>query len=293
MSRMRTLELVGKKYLTFVELTKAKARPTLEKERCALNGWFDFIGQTRLVDITGEDLNEYALARSEEGISNRTINLDILALKHVLVFARDSGLLKGEKSLVTDSWKPLKHTSPQRKLMAHTVIYDLCQEALKPGKYHRGQFLADYIKLMAYSGARKTAALTAKWSNVDWVNRQITFFTKFDKHVVVDMNPRLEELLKDMASRRTESDYLFPGDFNGHQGDPHKLFNDVRIATSHPGVTMHDFRHYFASYAVMATQDVLLVARWLGHADGGKLVMKVYGHLCIEHRQTSAAKVTF
>jgi len=290
---MATLAQASKKYLTFIELTKAKAWPTIVKETCALNGWNDFVGTTPLRKLTRDDLNEYAVARAEEGASNRTVNLDILALKNCLLFARDSNLVPSDKPLVTDSWKPLKHTTPRRDLMPHSDVAAFVAEALKPMAHYRGQFLADYIKLLAYSGARKTAGLKAEWKNVNWQAKQITFFTKFDKWVTVDMNPKLEAHLQDMQSRRSASGFLFPGDYDGHQGDPHKSFDAVRTAIGRTNVTLHDFRHYFASHAVMATQDIMLVSQWLGHSDGGKLVMKCYGHLCDKHRQQLAKKVIF
>jgi hypothetical protein len=35
------------------------------------------------------------------------------------------------------------------------------------------------------------------------------------------------------------------------------------------------------------------VADWLGHADGGVLVLKTYGHVRPEHAAAAAAKVSF
>lgn len=292
-----TLEQAGRKYLNFIEATKAKAQPTLDKERCSLNGWFEFTGKVSLTDLGRDEINAYAVERADEGVSNRTINLDILSLKHVLLFARDSKLVPSNLPLATDSWKPLKHTTPRRDLIPHEAVDAIVAECLKVEgglpKHYRGQFLADYIKLLAYSGARKTAGLTAKWKHVDWKNLQVTFFTKFDKWVVVDMNPKLEAHLRDMEARRTDSEFLFPGDYDGHQGDPHRAFDSVRQGADHPGITLHDFRHFFASHAVMSGTDVLTVARWLGHSDGGRLVSAVYGHLNQMHLKRAAEKVRF
>ena len=76
---------------------------------------------------------------------------------------------------------------------------------------------ADWVKLMAFSGARRSAALNAQWRQVDWVNRQLHLFEKGSKDVVVDFNPYLEAHLKDMLARRLPvgpnaqpTEYLFP-----------------------------------------------------------------------------------
>ena len=70
----------------------------------------------------------------------------------------------------------------------------------------QGQMLADWVRLMAYSGARYQAAISAQWKHVDWTNRQLHLFTKFEKEVIVDFNPKLEAHLKDMHRRRVPVD---------------------------------------------------------------------------------------
>ena len=65
-------------------------------------------------------------------------------------------------------------------------------------------------------------------------------------------------------------------------------FGIVRRAAGLPWVGFHDFRHFFASQAVMAGIDYMTVAGWLGHRDGGVLVGKVYGHLSDSHRRRMA-----
>ena len=67
----------------------------------------------------------------------------------------------------------------------------------------------------------------------------------------------------------------------------------ARAAAKMPHVGFHHLRHYFASHAVMSGIDVMTVAAWLGHRDGGILVGKVYGHLCDEHRRRMSEKLRF
>jgi integrase len=58
-----------------------------------------------------------------------------------------------------------------------------------------------------------------------------------------------------------------------------------------PKLTHHSLRHLFATICIESGVDVPTVSRWLGHADGGALAMRVYGHLRDEHSQAAAAKV--
>jgi integrase len=55
----------------------------------------------------------------------------------------------------------------------------------------------------------------------------------------------------------------------------------------------HDLRDAFATAAIEAGVDIPTVAAWLGHADGGALLMRVYAHHRRPHSLAQAAKVQF
>lgn len=58
-----------------------------------------------------------------------------------------------------------------------------------------------------------------------------------------------------------------------------------------PHMRLHDLRHFFAVYAIEAGVDIPTVASWLGHKDGGVLLLKTYNHLRDSHSLASAAKL--
>ena len=60
-----------------------------------------------------------------------------------------------------------------------------------------------------------------------------------------------------------------------------------------PHLTHHDLRHLFATTCIESGVDVPTVALWLGHADGGALAMRTYGHIRPEHSVIAAKKVSF
>ena len=60
-----------------------------------------------------------------------------------------------------------------------------------------------------------------------------------------------------------------------------------------PKLRHHDLRHYFATVCIESGVDIPTVADWLGHADGGALLMKTYRHLRREHSTAAALKVNF
>jgi integrase len=290
-------------YVTWLESTQAKSPLTIKKERCALKGWAKFLGTLRLNQITRKKVNDYVVQRTagDNGVSNRAANLDVVALGNMLKFAKDEGLLKGE--LPIDNWKQLKYVAPRRSLLTFDQIQAICDEALETSdgkpKHENGQFLADYVRLLAFSGARRQAGLSLRWKDIDWANRQLTLFTKFDKTVVVDFNEMLEAHLKEIWVRRNQdSPWVFPSprppeNGPGYFANPQKLLNEVKVDAKMPDFKFHDLRHFFASFCVMSGIDTLTIASWLGHLDGGVLIGKVYGHLDPKHKRDSAAKLQF
>jgi hypothetical protein len=113
--------------------------------------------------------------------------------------------------------------------------------------------------------------------------------------IVVDFNPELEAHLRDMKTRRVpDSDFLLPGrGEEGSIGSVRKSLELVREQAGFEKFGFHDCRHTFISYCIMSGVDILTVAKWVGHSDGGVLIGKVYGHLATEHRQRAAQKGSF
>jgi hypothetical protein len=58
-------------------------------------------------------------------------------------------------------------------------------------------------------------------------------------------------------------------------------------------LTHHDLRHFFATRLIEMGIDIPTVAKLLGHADGGALAMKVYGHLRMAYLQKRLQNLRF
>jgi integrase len=168
--------------------------------------------------------------------------------------------------------------------------------------------IADYIKLMSYSGTRRNEALGVKWTDVDFdngqlhVKRQITSRgiedLKNRNARVVDFNPKLKTHLLEMQRRsRGVSEWLFPSPQRGEKDIPAKSFREslalVRTHANMSDFNFHDCRHYFVSMCVMSGIDFMTIAEWVGHQDGGVLIGKVYGHLAASHKKEQAQRVNF
>jgi len=302
------------KYVDWMTSTNAKSPLTVKKEKAALKGWGKFLPGRELSTVTAGDILDYAKKRSRAGINPRTVNLDVLALANMLKWARKAGYLDPEKSLVTDNWEPLKYVPKRRTLVTGEQFGAILTEArsriigddgtsgsdccYNEAEHLYGDRLADLLEFMAYSGARRQAALTARWENVDWINQQLTLFTKFDKKVVVDFNSNLRVHLKKLhalTGAGVTEGWIFPSpdDPKKHWANPGPLCKRVARAAGVPDFSFHDLRHSFISKCIMAGIDTLTVAAWVGHADGGVLIGKIYGHLNPQHRREAAQKLSF
>jgi integrase len=296
-------------YLAFHRAAKdSKRSSTLKTEEYAINQWKSRIGEIRLNKISKSHVTGFIAARQQAGRSGRTVNLEVIVLRNVLKRAIDEQWLN---RLPTENLRPLKWTPRKRELVAAEQIDKLCHCALtaQPGEgigaeveRLNGRQFTDYVRFLAYSGARRNEALRVRWADLDWRNRQITIGadgqTKNHESRVVDLNAKLEAHLKDMESRRApDSEWLFPSPRRGEQDRAAKTFVEtmrlVRQSAGLPKFGFHDCRHFFISMCVMSGIDFMTIARWVGHKDGGILIGKVYGHLSNEHARRQAERIVF
>jgi integrase len=304
-----------------VAATRKKSR-TVKEDAYRLRRLKAAFGHVRVDAITTPMIAAWRDKRLLSGVSPRTVNLDLVVLRAVFRKCLEDGLIVQNpmaKLVKLAERKPL-----ERKFLKSAQLGSLLDEAIArlPGgqaKYRNGGLLADFLKLLAYSGAREQEALALRWSDVDFERKQLTIGadgdSKNSKARRVDFNDTLAGHLQNMARRRDpETDLLFPSPQRGERDQPtrslRKTLRSVRAAVgldnfmphlstgerglqSRAGVGFHDMRHHFASQCVMAGVPFRQIAEWLGHQDGGVLVGKVYGHLDPDFGQRAARKVTF
>jgi integrase len=288
-----------KSYLDFFETVKnsGKRPRTVERERTSLVRWVAALGHVRVDKITKPMLAAFIDARLKDGLSPRSINVDVIALRNVLKKAANDGFLN---ALPTAGLKPMKVRTVKRPLLTPAQFEKLCAIARACSK--NGDELVDYLKFLAFTGARCSEALRVKWADVDFDRRHVTIgadgLSKNGKARVVDFNANLETHLRDMWQRRApDTSWLFPSPQRGDKDIAARSLRDsFEVAREKAGLEwagFHDLRHYFCSMSIMSGIDVRTIAEWMGHLDGGILIGKIYSHLLGEHRQRMAAKLVF
>jgi integrase len=313
----------AKTYLDSISAGEGKKAPaTIEKERSILGRWTEAIGQLRLNQIKRVHVNRFILSRQQgtdaggnpKEVSNRTINLDVIVFRCVMKKALEEQLIA---QLPTWGMKELDEKQTKRQLFSTADLEKLCNAAFETKQDKHGdavpvtknaQEFTDYVRLMAYCGARRNEALGLKWDDLEFENgelhirRQVTRHgtesSKNGEERTVDFNPKLRAHLLDMQKRaRGVSKWLFPSPQRGDKDIPAKSFREsLELAKERAGlphVGFHDMRHQFISMSVMSGIDYMTIASWVGHKDGGILIGRVYGHLANEHKKAMAQRLNF
>jgi integrase len=291
-------------YLASQALARKK-QSTQRSERQAIARWKANIGGIRIDRIGAPMIHSYREKRlalksrkaPNRSISERTVNLDVIAVRHVLRFAIDGGLIEDMPSI-----RALKPRPPERRPLLtddrfNQLLATATEETTKNSRLFRY-----YLRFLVLTGAREKEALAVRRCDVDFTRATVTIgadgVSKNSKTREIDFSPELEALLKEMiATLPPDTSWLFPSPQRGakdiHAQTLRESLKAVRKKADLEWIGFHDLRHFFASQCVMAGIDFMTIAAWLGHSDGGILVGKVYGHLADTHKRAAAQKLRF
>ena len=193
---------------------------TLENERQAIERWRDYLGHVRIDQIATP--RHYRLPRQAaerrnfcgrklQPVSERTANLDLMMLRNVLKAAMDDGHLRElpRMKMLLDEAPP-----PKRDLVT-PAEFDCLIEAARNGCKKNGEELADYLRFLAFSGAREQEASRIKWADVDFERERVTIgadrLTKTGRAARWNLIRSWERFLRDMRARRApDCAWLFP-----------------------------------------------------------------------------------
>ena len=142
----------------------------------------------------------------------------------------------------------------------------------------RQTMVAQIVKLLLYTGARRSEIVNARWEYVDLGQQVLTVpLSKSGKPRHIALSDAAVALLREVP-RQPEIPWMF---FNPRTGKPpvsiYYAWNTIRIKARIPDVRLHDLRHSYASFLVRAGRSLYEVQKLLGHYDP-KVTMR-YAHL--------------
>ena len=307
-SGQHTLKEAINAYKTERDTLDAKDVKTCERENSGLNFWTKKFGTKLLESVDDQMRIDFATWRKQEAtkagksVSGRTIDLNIMAMNHVLQMAVRKKWLP---RMPVGKWKKMAKKPAKVRLVSTQELETLCKTAIEACPL-RGRQFSDYLRFLAYSGGREKESVAEEWSHVHWDRKQLEFpggkkgggSQEAGEPRFVDFYPKLVNHLQDMQKRRVpDNPFLFPAKLvkGQHAKSFKQIWKKVKRKTGILGgkdnIGFHHFRHYFISHCVMAGIDFKTIAEWVGHRDGGVLIGKVYGHLKPGHGAIQAEKI--
>jgi len=240
------------------------------------------------------------LSPKTAGRSASSFNKAVDMLRRLLDLAVDKDVIYGNKLAGRRGLKA-KDKPHKPRLPDAPVLHALFAEIESVGG--KGVPAAELCRLLAFTGCRLKEAASLRWQDIDcpkgFLKVRGTKTDSADREVPII--PAARDLLVKMRTRREERAEI------AVDGKPHvdpassvlivrEAQKSLTRACAKLGVerlTHHDLRDAFATTAIESGVDVPTVAAWLGHADGGALLMRVYQHHRRPHSVAQAAKVDF
>jgi integrase len=150
----------------------------------------------------------------------------------------------------------------------------------------------DYLRLLLFTGMRKSEALALPWDQIDLMSRTLAIpETKNGDPLVLPLSDFLLYLLSARRARFPKAEWVFPGeDPSRHLAEPKKWVYAVR--RSGVEFTLHDLRRTFITVAESLDLSAYTLKRLLNHRDGGRDVTAGYIVLDVERLRKPMQRIT-
>mgnify|MGYP001155705641 FL=1 len=148
---------------------------------------------------------------------------------------------------------------------------------------HSNRDVANVIRLLLLTGARRNEMLTATWDQFD-LERGIwtkpAHATKQNRMEHLPLSLQALEILKNMQ-HISHTNFLFPGKISGKPlQEINKAWGTIRKKAGLLDVRLHDLRHTHASHLVSSGLSLSIVGKLLGHTQAS--TTQRYAHLADE-----------
>lgn len=190
------------------------------------------------------------------------------------------------------SIRPMKVVRHVRHLPTREQIDAIVANARSMYNQHSDES-GRFIAFLAFSGCRPGEVPHVEWHHYRGRTLDIQGGqegTKNRQGRTIPVCPPLRRLLAEMRRDIKARGITPAGPIFGIRKPRFALDNACR-RLGFPPMTLYDLRHWFATWALESGVDVPTVSRWIGHRDGGALLIRTYVHVRDAHSLRQARRL--
>ncbi len=222
-----------------------------------------------------QDISKEAVTRKYRTIGDKTpayANLAMRLLRALYGYAeaRYGGITENPVKVISQTRSWYKIERRRTLVKSHDLpAFFKGLKLLDGEKDLRGALVADYIRVLLFTGLRRNEASGMQWKDVDFKAKTFTIpLTKNGHPLTLPMSKPLLEIFRRRQAVAGKNEYVFSVEsFDRPLADPR---NELEQARTLSGVsfTYHDLRRSFASIAE-AEVSAYQLKRMLNHSMGG------------------------
>jgi integrase len=282
--------------------TRTSIAPSTERSyKLAISQLTRDFGKQLLCDLSGEDLAAYQTRRKREGVSNRTVNLEMGVLRSILRRYRMWEAIASDVDFLKESASPGRAlTHEEETVLLHAASKSRCRS------------LYPVIMLAINTGMRASEIRGLTWAQVDFFANTLTVGkskTAAGSGRLIPLNPRALAVLTHWRG-------LFPGAQPEHHVFPHEKYglagNDRKQCayevvptepmhrwkvawesarkTANVSCRFHDLRHTFISRLAESQASDSTVMALAGHVS--RAMMERYSHIRMEAKRKAVDTIS-
>lgn len=261
---------------------------TMENYSLRLNRFLEFCGDVEISKINRMQLLDYRMALHQNGLSVRTINYHIVAIRAFFKF-----VLKNDIDCMSPDKLELAKTPPREvNYLEDKEIENILSAPNQYTKNAIQQARDNAILQFLYgTGLRVTELITLQKKDIKLDSNQFSVVGKWSKlRSVFTTKNAINALKKYIALRNDTSPYLFISLSKNGFGQ-HLSRNSIedlvrkyaKLWGINKKVTPHTLRHSFATTLIKKWADIRAVQTLLGHAS--ITTTQIYTHVDDKHLQ--------
>jgi integrase len=241
----------------------------------------EHMGQLLMPDLTQERITRYMIDRKGEGVSNRTVNLELSVLSRAI----------GHPFNVL--WPKLKRLE-ERHDIGRALSSAEEQAIVDAAVRSRSRLIEPFVRIALYTGMRRDEIRLLRWSQIDFDKKNITVGTNAKTEAgrgrVIPIGPMLEAILSTHASwyaatfgSHKPEWYVFPFCQRAKPIDPARPVTSLKKAwgsiLEKAGVQcrIHDLRHTVCTKMAEAGVPEATMLDIMGHMSAAML--RRYSHI--------------